>query len=60
MVGVTVMWEAVKEAVTLVHVLMEGDTEGEIDGVKSGEGENNTGVGVGEGEPEVETDSDPD
>lgn len=39
---------------------MEGDTEGEIDGVKSGEGVNNTGVGVGEGEPVVETESDPD
>ena len=37
MVEDTVMWEAVREVVTLAEALMDGDIEGEEDEVRSGE-----------------------
>ena len=48
-----------RQVVTLTEGLMEGDTEGGIDEVRSGLGENNKGVRLVEGEPVVETESDP-
>jgi hypothetical protein len=48
-----------RQVVTLIEAHVEGDTEGEVDIVRSEEGVNNKGVKLVEGEPVVETDSDP-